>query len=675
MLWTNLRNQVRQTPLPKWKPLIPLFEAVMNSFQAIRDAKRSGKDGFIKITIARDGILLDEEQGPIRSFTITDNGIGLNDENFDSFNTAFSDHKLSRGGKGLGRFTWLKAFDKVEIDSTFKERGEDPQRREFTFDEDYELDKEGLPRPAHGRGTGTTIGLVDFREPYKSTCPRTTDQIIQKLIEHFLLIFLEEDCPRVTVTDQGLAHSVNDVFDKDFRATAAAHEFNIKGMPFTIHGFRLTTPKLSRHKLVYSANQRGVVSDKLEEYIPNLNARLMDNEGNSFVYLGIVQSPYLTQHVNPARTDFDFASGDDGEVDQASLFDDEIKRAEIREESLKHIQSDLREAIQSINDVKEEKLRSYVKSDAPQYKILMKYTPEFIDKISPNASKTDMDTALHRELYQREVKMKAESSRIIKEAERVDDYDNYHRRLSAFMEDYNELGTSALAQYIMHRRIILDFLERAISLGEGDKKYPLEKVVHQLVFPMRSTSEEIPYCEQNLWMIDERLTYHTFLSSDKQLRSLESFESGSQKRPDLFIYDQKLIYGEGDQPINSITILEFKRPERDDYTQDDNPVIQSLELVEEIRSGEFKNEKGRKISVANDKIPAFVYIISDITPTLKKVLKTVDAILTPDNQGYYGFHKTYQAYYEVIDYNKLLGDAKKRNRIFFDKLNLLNTNT
>ena len=123
----------------------------MNSFQAIRDAKRSGKDGFIKITIERDATLLDEEQGPIRSFTITDNGIGLNDENFDSFNTAFSDHKLARGGKGLGRFTWLKAFDQVEIDSTFKERGEDPQRREFTFDEDYELEKEGLPQPAQGR--------------------------------------------------------------------------------------------------------------------------------------------------------------------------------------------------------------------------------------------------------------------------------------------------------------------------------------------------------------------------------------------------------------------------------------------------------------------------------------------------------------------------------------------
>jgi len=43
MLWTNLGNQVRQTLLPKWKLLIRLFEAVMNSLRAIHDAKRTGK--------------------------------------------------------------------------------------------------------------------------------------------------------------------------------------------------------------------------------------------------------------------------------------------------------------------------------------------------------------------------------------------------------------------------------------------------------------------------------------------------------------------------------------------------------------------------------------------------------------------------------------------------------
>ena len=42
----------------------------------------------------------------------------MDDDNFDSFNTSFSDRKIGEGGKGLGRFTWLKALDRVEIEYT-----------------------------------------------------------------------------------------------------------------------------------------------------------------------------------------------------------------------------------------------------------------------------------------------------------------------------------------------------------------------------------------------------------------------------------------------------------------------------------------------------------------------------------------------------------------------------
>ena len=52
-------------------------------------------------------------------------------------------------------------------------------------------------------------------------------------------------------------------------------------------------------------------------------------------------------------------------------------------------------------------------------------------------------------------------------------------------------------------------------------------------------------------------------------------------------------------------------------------------------------------------------------------MKDMDAFITPDNQGYYGFHRGYGVFYEIMDYNKLLRDAKQRNRIFFDKLNLI----
>jgi hypothetical protein len=71
----------------------------------------------------------------------------------------------------------------------------------------------------------------------------------------------------------------------------------VKGVPFTLYGFRLSTPRLTYHKLIYTANQRGVVSDNLRDYVPNLGGRLPDPNGGTFIYLGIIQSQYLTQHV------------------------------------------------------------------------------------------------------------------------------------------------------------------------------------------------------------------------------------------------------------------------------------------------------------------------------------------------------------------------------------------
>lgn len=63
-------------------------------------------------------------------------------------------------------------------------------------------------------------------------------------------------------------------------------------------------------------------------------------------------------------------------------------------------------------------------------------------------------------------------------------------------------------------------------------------------------------------------------------------------------------------------------------------------------------------------------MICDITPSLEKVLKKSDATATPDGLAYYGYHRNFQIYYEVIDYSKIVSDAKKRNRIFFDRLNV-----
>jgi hypothetical protein len=640
----DLGNQVRQTVLPQWKPLLPLFEAIMNSVQAIRDAKLpTGVPGRITIEIERRNDLFEGENSPISSFGIIDNGIGLDDENFDSFNTAFSRRKLEIGGKGLGRFTWLKAFEGAEIKSTFRDEDGNLWQRSYRFDESYDLDTAGIPEKVEHGPVGTSVRLFNLKSQYIDKVPRSVEVIVQKIVEHFILVLLEANCPSIALIDAGIKHEINEIFDKDYKSSASKHEFEIGEHHFILHGFRLPTSRTTKHKLVYAADQRGVISDRLEDYVPNLGARLEDEHDNPFFYLAIVQGSYLSEHVNIGRTDFDFSATEDADLEsygdgRPSL----LPRADIRDKALECIRNDLSNIIETINATKLERIRRYVQQEAPQYRVLLKGAEKFIDTLPPTPSRSQMETALHKELHHRETELKREGSRIVREAEKIDNYEEYHERFTKFIDNYNALGMSALAQYVGHRKIIIEFLESAIQLsGAENAKYPLEEVVHKLVFPMQSTSLDIPYSEQNLWMIDERLTYHSFIASDKQLRSIEMLKTGSALRGDIVIFDEKILFADVNpelHPINSITIIEFKRPGRDDYTDTDNPLSQSFKLVDEIRSGEFQI-RGRPVSLANANIPASIYCICDLTPTFRRVLKVQDAFTTPDNQGFYGFHR------------------------------------
>jgi hypothetical protein len=283
-----------------------------------------------------------------------------------------------------------------------------------------------------------------------------------------------------------------------------------------------------------------------------------------------------------------------------------------------------------------------VKDEAPQYKPLMRYKAEFINKIPPNVAKIDLEMALHRELHQREVDIKRESNKMITGGEKIEDYESYSKRLSEFIERYSELGTAALAHHVMHRKIIIDFLEKAISINEKTWKYPLEEVVHNIIFPMHSTDRETLYSQQNLWIIDERLTFHTFITSDKKISSFEGIESDSAKRPDIAIFDRKIAFSEpveDTSPINSVVVIEFKKPQRDDYSDEKNPVYQVFDQINDIRAGQVLNDAGRPIRVANTKVPAFAYVVCDITSKLHRMLKNFDAMPTPDGLAYYGYHR------------------------------------
>ena len=597
---------------------------------------------------------------------------------YDSFQTVDSPYKATHGGKGLGRFLWLKAFNRVEITSIYK-MVDTPHLmcRQFSFsivdDEPpcvAQRSKESTPQ--------TIVHLVGLVPPYIDEVPRQLDILGQQLIAHFLPLFLNPTGPTLTLKDASQEIDLRASFRDNFQVFATERHFQVRSHSFTLNGFRLRGALARQHEIIYAANYREVIKDRLAKHLANLKNKLMDAKNGDFYYLAFIQSQLFDDKVNNERTDFAIPREDakseatdaaQGTPSSVELFPEDISIKAIRNAALRAVQEDLMPFLEEINAQKAKALITFVEQDQPQYRPLLKHKAEFIDQIPPQASKTDMDMALHRQLYQRQVKLKAEGQRILAEADHVEDAQDYYVRLQRFVEDENEIGKTALAQYVVHRRVILEHLQKALGKDPETGKYALEKTIHQLVFPMRTTSEDVPFEQQNLWIIDERLTFHTFLSSDKPLSKLHVLDNDSDSRPDLLMFDRPLAFSENGAPLQSLVVVEFKKPDRDQYG-DEDPVSQVYRMVREIREGRMQDKAGRYIRPASNSIPAYCYIICDLTPQVEIRIQNMGARKTPDNLGYYGFNESLNAYYEIISYTKLLDDAKKRNRILFEKLNL-----
>lgn len=165
----NIKGQLNNIHLAEAKALWPLFEAVVNSIQAIEDSenKTCGKieiyahrEETSEIRFDEDPKKKEETLEKFESFTITDNGVGFNTQNYESFQTAYSTHKFTKGCKGIGRFLWLKAFDSVEIKSTFKENTKQ-YIREFAFTRDGVQPEDNLKK-AELQENCTQVTLKNF---------------------------------------------------------------------------------------------------------------------------------------------------------------------------------------------------------------------------------------------------------------------------------------------------------------------------------------------------------------------------------------------------------------------------------------------------------------------------------------------------------------------------------
>ncbi len=664
----DIIGRVDNLHLPVSKPHIPLLECLVNSIESIEERKTV--NGRIDVHIERD---LKQDivpgygeaaLGPIKNIRIEDNGVGFNDQNFQSFIWSDSTRKASKGNKGIGRFTWLKAFEKAKIESSYSD-GDNWYLRSFEFVKTTEGIEGGSVDDSECESNKTIVSLVGLLEDYQKRFPKALDTLGRKVIDHLLIHFISGSCPQINLYDNaGNSLSLNELFRQEFQINVENVDFEVKNLKFSAAILRYRTGTKKTHSISYCANQREVIDWKASTAIPDLKVQLVDDDGLDFVFRTYVSGDYFDSHVNAERTNFLFLDDDD------LPFDGELKRKEIDAGIVKALSKVAEPFLEELKIEKREHIQQFVKDKAPQFRyILNKRYTEHLEKISPLLSDEQLDLELYKTQRDIEVEHRENGSKIKSlSIEDPTEYEEYKKLYDNYLEEENELGKAMLAKYVIHRRTILELFDNALKL-QDDGKYAREDLVHNLIYPMRTTSDDVEFNKQNLWLLDERLSYHWYLASDKPLSSIKAAKISGGDEPDVVIFNTPQIYTESKSPFQSIVVIEFKRPERNEYPQkDEDPVDQVLRYVEKIKAGEAKDKDGKTITVGD--VPFYAYIICSLTPKIRSILQGRDFTKMPDHEGYFSYHKNSGCYFEVLSFDKVLDDAKKRNRAFFEHLQL-----
>lgn len=668
---TNLHGRLRNTPLARNHGLLPLFEAVVNSIHSIEDLYANLSEGKITVEIVRDTqSSLDIENDKdnkekIIGFRVSDNGVGFNDENMGSFETLDSELKANKGCRGVGRLLWLKAFSRVEVNSVFNE-GEGFRSRSFRFDasngvsapEDQDVKNEMLK---------TIVHLDGFKKDYQEATSKTLNSISRSLLEHCLWYFVRDtSSPQIILQDDGDAVNLDDLYEEYMHSSASSETVIIKENKFEITHIKFRSTS-KNHSVSFCAANRLVKEDNITGRIPGLIGRIRDDKGD-FVYSCYISSPYLDEKVRSERTGFDIEERVDGLFSKT-----EISIKDIYDSILPRIGENLKDHLLANIEAGKKRVEDFVSKKAPRYRpVLSRMSKESL-VVDPSISDKDLDIVLHKQLSKIERKLLADGHSVMspKENENVEDY---QARLKEYLEAASDIKKSDLANYVSHRRVILDLLDTAIQRGD-DGKYAREDIIHELIMPMRQDSNGVALEDCNLWLLDERLAFHDYLASDKTLSSMPITGSNETKEPDLCalnVCDNPILFSEGQKlPLASIVVVEIKRPMRNDARpgEEKDPIEQALGYLNRVRNGKVNTAAGRPVPNSND-IPGYCYIICDLTESVVNRCEFLDLTVTSDHMGYFGFHKQFKAYIEVVSFDRLVNSAKERNRAFFDRLGL-----
>lgn len=644
----------------------PVLETIVNAIQAIESTGRS--DGKINVRVRRsDQLETDDSLPSIIGFEIEDNGVGFTDEHRHSFDTLYSDLKISQGGKGFGRFTCLKYFDDLHIISIFH-GAKGYQKRTFSMGKENELIVKEKLSTIDAKDCGTVVHLDGLRRGnYEKKLATLARTLVEKLLPYFItkdykppeiILCEQDDSDAIRLNDftselSGVIREVP-VSNNVFKLTAAAGE-----QEFSVRVFKFRSPKNHKSMISLVAHKREVSSTAIHNYIPEFDDEFYekDSAGNqdaekNFIIKAYVFSKYLDDNVALERGEFEFKQDND------LLFG--ISRTQIESPTAQIAKDAVGDEILTRQEKKKVRVHAYVDEEAPWHKTVLNKLD--LSALPYNASNEEIESRLQRAKHTQEMQIKRDVRILLEQGDAAD----LAKSVSEIVGKISDTSKNDLVHYIALRRNILDLLAKSLEKDEQGG-YSREGVVHDIIFPRKGDSDITSLEDHNLWMIDERLNFTSYVSSDLPLDGKKS------ERPDLLVFNRRMGFRGDNETSNPITIFEFKKPFRDDFvnpSSKEDPIEQIVRYVNDIRDGKYQTPQGRKILVAEN-TSFYGYVVCDLSQKVETWLRREKNFTPmPDGLGWFFWYGNIRLYIEVLSWDKVLRDAKMRNAIFFQKLGI-----
>lgn len=625
---TNIKRVVEEDVSNRTTQMNVLIEAITNAIHA--NATR------IHCRFTTDQAVLNTNEGEfvprkVIAIEVEDNGDGFSDPNYESFGKYRSDYNVALGCKGIGRFIFLKLFEKVNYTSWL---AGDKKKREFSFTFDFESNNLH-EEDANVQENRTLLKLSGVTAKYFSkdkNIDRRLDlnisEIRNRVLTHLIpMLFLKKQSGvsiSIDFRDNITAEtaSISDVNIPDFEK----EDFSIK-VADTIEYPFILYHKISKSSgslnAFHCANDRTVCefSDKdLKISLPN-----------DFTAYFLLISDYFDRHINNERNEFDIFPV---RTDFLSPLSWEIINAHLKK---------------VISSLVKDRIPDAINMNRAQLVAIQEERPYLSDYVETE----DLDIA---GFIDKEQIIKKAKKRFDDAKEKLLSHVGKSDYTDQDLQDAIQITQNELVAYVKDRVLVIERLKTMLVNKEQS-----EEVIHNLLME-RHTDDDYFYTDKNnLWLLDDRFTSYSYAASEKRIdKILQKLElgdgTGDDDRPDLALFFSH-------DPVNKkalksvlIELKSFKDAGKSD--RDKFAGIQ--QLLDYIKA--FKDKEDIK--------EIWAFLVTDVDDKFAERLKTngFTPLFSTDKAIYYR-HYEGSGFIYVFGVETLISDAEARNRIFIEIIN------